>query len=361
MQDSDSHQSSRGSLAAPPVVLVSTLHRGHAGRSGYPILAEYLSKDACITATRSDPESFLPRICARLANRLAFSRWYVGGSAIAEWKCQRHLRHRPKSIVHMLWADLDLGFLDHYLNLRGDWFCGTFHHCSDTIASIIRFPRRLRRFAAVILMSETQRAFMLDCGVSPERIHVVLHGVDTRHFTPPDHPTINPWTVLSVGSYRRNFAALRAVCDALRTHPEIRVRIIGPPAVAPQFADLPNVVFEWGLTDEQLLDAYRSSSCFLMLVENATANNALLEAMACGLPVIAERVGGIPEYVDTECARLVAPGDIGSASTAIIELHRSTESRSTMSRAARCRAEQLDWKLVAANTSRVYESLFSQG
>lgn len=257
----------------------------------------------------------------------------------------------------MLWADNDLGFLDYYLALRGDSLCGSFHHCSDTIGSTIRFFKRLRNFAAVILMSETQRPFMLDAGVSPDRIHVVLHGVDTKYFTPPDERTGSPWTVLSVGGYRRNFEAVREVCRALNDQPDIRFRIVGPAAVAGLFAGLTNVSFQSGLSDDELVTAYRESSCFLTMVENATANNALLEAMACGLPVIAERIGGIPEYVNDRCAALVAPADSDAAARKILELYRSQEMSLAMSKAARERAEALDWVHVAEQTCRVYQAI----
>jgi glycosyltransferase involved in cell wall biosynthesis len=340
-----------------PIALVSTVPEGFASRSGYPVLAEYLSKDALITANRSDPSNFGPRLLARVARRVAFSRWYLGGSAVAEWNCLRFVRRHDRSLVHLLWADNDLGFLDYYLRLRGDILCGTFHHCSDTLASVIRFPHRLRRFAAVILMSETQRSFMLDAGVAPDRIHVVLHGVDTVYFSAPRQPVAGPFTVLSVGGYRRNFMALREVCRSLQEHPEIRFRIVGPTNAKPIFAGLSSVTFESGLRDGALLEAYRSASCFCTMVENATANNALLEAMACGLPVVAERVGGIPEYVNGACSRLVAAGDSQAIAGAILDLHQSRELQLAMSQAARRRAEELDWTHVADRTREVYESI----
>jgi glycosyltransferase involved in cell wall biosynthesis len=321
------------------------------------VLAEYLAKDAWITANRSDPNRFVPRLLARVARRAAFSRWYLGGSAVAEWKCSKFVRRHGRTLVHLLWADNDLGFLDYYLRLHGDILCGTFHHCSDTLATVIRFPARLRRFAAIILMSETQRPFMLDAGVAPERIHVVQHGVDTGYFSPAGQRACNPFTVLSVGGYRRNFPALRELCRALESRPEIRFRVIGPAHARPLFDGLSSVTFECGLGDSALLDAYRSASCFCTLMENATANNALLEAMACGLPVVAERVGGIPEYVDGDNARLVATGDCQSAAEAILEIRESRELHAAMSQAARRRAEELDWTHVAARTREIHESI----
>ena len=67
--------------------------------------------------------------------------------------------------------------------------------------------------------------------------------------------------------------------------------------------------FRSGLNDAEFLEAYQGCSCLLQTVENATANNVILEAMACGKPVVAESVGGIPEYVDASCGILVERGD----------------------------------------------------
>ena len=341
-------------MNSPQIVLASTIQGDHASRSGYPLLAEYLEKDAWITSQRQSSKGLFWRGLMWLPRRFAFSRWYLGGSALLEWKCRQYLRRRPKAIVHIFWADFDLGFLDEYLARRGHLMCGTFHHCSDTIGQVIRYPKRLRRFAAIILMSESQRSFMLEAGVAPNRIHVIPHGVDTAYFTPATDDCPKVWTVLTVGGYRRDFGGLRAVCEELQGHDEIRFRIVGPPAFAGMFSDLANVTFESRLSDQQLLSAYRTSACFLMLVENATANNALLEAMSCGLPVVANRIGGISEYVTEACSRLLLSGDAAGISNAILEIYDSPELRSRMSIAARTRAEELDWSHVAEATEGVY-------
>jgi glycosyltransferase involved in cell wall biosynthesis len=135
--------------------------------------------------------------------------------------------------------------------------------------------------------------------------------------------------------------------------------------VAPQdksalFSDLPNVQLSPDLTDEELLYAYQQSSCLLMTVEAATANNAILEALACGLPLVAEDVGGIAEYSGPDSARLCRVGDAKGLVAAIVELSRNPELWQTMSLCARRRAEALNWPEVQRHTEAVYANVLAQ-
>src|SRR5438067_7896894 len=322
------------------VLLLSTIHLNHPRRSGYQVLGDYLPDAEFLSAPRVEPTSAIPLFAARVARKFAFSRWYLGGCAALEWKAMRRLRAGFAGVVHSLWADHDLGYLDLLLNRKRQRICGTFHNCDDTFQHTIRFPRRLRGFNAIILMSETQRPFFLRAGVAPEKIHVVLHGVDTRFFTPAENkPNEGEFVVLSVGGYRRNFPLLRAVCEQMRAVKNVRFEIVAPKSWRDMFAGLPNVRFFSGLDDEQLLEKYRASSCFLQTAENATANNSLLEAMSCGLPVVTERVGGIPEYVDASSTILTPANDATALADAICDLAGSREKQTAMSLAARARAE----------------------
>lgn len=341
------------------VLLLSTLHPAHAHRSGYSLLAEYLPGAEFLHTARVEPTSPLPLFAARVARRFAFSRWYLGGCAALEWKARQRLRAGFTGVVHSMWSDHDLGFLDFLLDRKSHRLCGTFHNCADTFQHTIRFPRRLRKFDAIILMSETQRPFFLKAGVSAEKIHVVLHGVDTQYFAPRAvNAELNEeFVVLSVGGYRRNFPLLREVCEQMRNDRNVRFEIIAPKSWREMFAKLPNVKFLSGLNDEELLGKYQTSSCLLHTAENATANNTLLEALSCGLPVVAEKVGGIPEYVNANCAALTPAGDATALIEAIRSLTASPATQAAMRIAARSRAEELDWKNVAAQMTTVYRSL----
>jgi glycosyltransferase involved in cell wall biosynthesis len=69
--------------------------------------------------------------------------------------------------------------------------------------------------------------------------------------------------------------------------------------------------------------------------------NSIVEAMACGKPIIASEVGGIPDMIGCESGILVPPGDVSALAGAMLRLTKDAELRRTMGRAARERYEQL--------------------
>ncbi len=340
--------------AIPPHLLLATIDGQLARRSGYHLLAEYLPEGETLTAPRRDPAGGWRRLAAGAARRLAFTRWYLGGCAELEWQAWRRLQSGFEGVVHYLWCDRDLGFLDLLLNRNQHRFVATFHNCADLLPEVIRHPRRLRKAAAIILMSETQRAYFRQAGVPDSRIHFLPHGVDTAYFQPAASERRSEFVALSVGGYRRNFALLREVCAAV---PQLNFEIVGPAAVAEKFRGLTNVRFLSGLSDAELLARYHGASCLLHIAEHATANNVLLEALACGLPVVAERIGGIPEYVDSSCALLTEAGDGAQITNALQRLAQSAGLQSEMQFAARLRALELAWPKIAARTLELYQSL----
>ena len=340
-----------------PVMMLTTTPAAHAGRSGYGLLAEHVPGAMVIQAARRDPKGGMGLFFARVARRFAFSRWYESGSASVEWRAWRELRAGFRGVIHMLWTDLDLGFLDLMLDAGRHRLCGTFHNCPGDLPQVIRFPSRLRKFSAIILMSECQRPFFRHAGVADERIHVVLHGVDTAHFTPGAANDAQPFTVISAGGYRRNFPLLRKVCARLGGERGIRFEVVAPADFRAMFEGMEKVRFSSGVSDAELLQKYQSASCLLHTAEQATANNVLVEALACGLPAVAERVGGIPEYVTDECALLAAPNDDAALADAIRSLAISPEQRGAMAEAARRRAAELSWPKVAARMGAIYRGL----
>ena len=85
----------------------------------------------------------------------------------------------------------------------------------------------------------------------------------------------------------------------------------------------------------------RSASLLLLTSDAESFGRVLIEAMACGVPVIATRSGGIPEVVrDGIDGLLVAPGNAQQISGAIVKLFTNDELRSRLSESGIRRAEE---------------------
>jgi glycosyltransferase involved in cell wall biosynthesis len=332
---------------------------GFGSYSSYPVISKYISNCTVLSILREEPNTLSKRAFNRFIRTFAISQWYRLSSLELEWLVIKQLYKNRPNLVHFLWAERDLGYID-LLN-RGTAFplCCTFHSCPEELPEVLLYRKRLKNLSALIIMSETQRPFFEACGVDPQNIYCVPHGIDTDFFVPSPVKQLEPdkFTLLSVGSYKRNFPLLREVAIKLRKYLEINIKVVSSERFRQYFADLENVEFISGLTDTKLLRIYQSASCLLLAVENATANNALLEGLACGLPIIAEEVGGIPEYVSSKCAMLTEAGNADLLVESIVKLSESSLKRDEMAQAARVRALELSWNRIAQKTENLYLSL----
>ncbi len=138
------------------------------------------------------------------------------------------------------------------------------------------------------------------------RVRFAPHGVDT-HFFSPAEPRFDESSrrLLFVGVNGRNLPMLlRVVARLSSTHPELRFDMLVPklrekPREALRLASLwrnPRVTWHAGIGDEALRELYRGSYLLLLPLEHAGVCNAIVEAVACGLPVVTTDVGGVHDY-----------------------------------------------------------------
>jgi glycosyltransferase involved in cell wall biosynthesis len=91
----------------------------------------------------------------------------------------------------------------------------------------------------------------------------------------------------------------------------------------------------------------RASDAFVFPTEEEAFGISLLEAMACGLPCVATRVGAIPEFASDGTALLVPPGDRAALVAAIRRVLDRPGLRARLGRAARERAQSFSVDAVA--------------
>jgi glycosyltransferase involved in cell wall biosynthesis len=217
-----------------------------------------------------------------------------------------------------------------------------------------------RRLDAAVLVSESQRAYFEEL-LPADRVYVVPHGVDTTFFAPAEQRTRDGGPIcITVGSHLRDFATLRAAMPLVwAKEPSVRFVLVGSRRsrhASLTRVDDPRVRLVDGVSDDELLRAYRSASAAVLPLLDATTSVSLLEAMACGLPVVATRVGGIPEYADGAAA-LCPPRDARALGEAVLSVLSDAGEAERLGAAACARASELDYRAVARRHLAVYENL----
>ena len=179
-------------------------------------------------------------------------------------------------------------------------------------------PRRqilksVERAAGVITVSRALKTKLVQIGAPEEKITVLPNGVDLDLFRPLSSPETakQPLTLLSVGNLVANKGHHIAI-QALRELSNVELRIAG---AGPERERLQQLAQDCGVTDRitflgsvdqsVLVQEYNRADCLVLLSENEGMPNVVLEAMACGMPVIATQAGGIPEVVTPKVGKLL--------------------------------------------------------
>lgn len=227
-------------------------------------------------------------------------------------------------------------------------------------------PRVFARAAAVVAVSPTSLAH------SHPGSELISPGVDVERFTPGEAPRSGP-RVLYVGRLDRTSAwkgvdvLIRAFAELAGSGhvPDARLRVVGDGDARPDLEQLAatlgigdRVEFPGFVTGAGLVGEYRDATVSVLpsLTAAESFGMTLVEAMACGTPVIGSRVGGIPHVIEDDVSGLlVSPGDVGGLAKACERILTSPRLRTRLGAAGRERAvDRFSW----AGRVRRYVELF---
>jgi glycosyltransferase involved in cell wall biosynthesis len=230
-------------------------------------------------------------------------------------------------------------------------------------------PRTAARASQVIVSSmfvarELGHALGRECVAIPP-------GVDEIAFAPSggDAPTS---TLLYVGSlssttpYKNVPLLLQAVRTLVDRYPRISLAIVGDGDMATAYAERADelgiadrVTFRGRLAGRELVDAYRQATILTLPTLFDSAPTVLVEAMACGIPIVSTTVGGIPELVESGVeGLLVPPADLAAFTGALDSLLDNPARARAMGAAGRARVERSqNWPALARRTSEILESV----
>ncbi|MFJ6137903.1 glycosyltransferase family 4 protein [Kitasatospora sp. NPDC092286] len=242
------------------------------------------------------------------------------------------------------------------------------------------FTRMQRRVAArldhIITVSETSgREIAEHLGAAPGAISVVPIGADTRLWSPSERAARVPGRIVTTSSADVPLKGLVHLVEALakvRTERDAHLVVVGKPQkedgpvaeAVRRFGLEGHIEFRSGLTDQELVDLYRSAevACVPSLYEGFSLPAA--EAMATGTPLVATTGGAIPEVAgpDGETCLAVPPGDAYALAAALGRLLDDPGLRSALGAAGRERVlARFTWERAAELTAEGYRAAIATG
>ena len=263
----------------------------HGKFSAYHQLTRFLGEDAkVVDATPPTWLDFRPRRISSALRKL----W----SATVEKQAWRFAQQNEATWVYYLYPEHC--FYRGHTYRRAGQNIGMACHLPPEIAFASGSDRRnlhtaIQSADALVVMSPGDLE-AYQSNAPQAAVHFIPHGVDINHFSPnPKNESANAdgeFRILTVGNMLRDFASLGKVAMmAEQIHPHWRFLVVAMPAYSSKLEEmvatsgLQNVEFLYPVSDEDLLGLYRSSHVLFLPLTGATANNAIIEAMACSLPM----------------------------------------------------------------------------
>jgi len=232
-------------------------------------------------------------------------------------------------------------------------------------------PRRMIKWAAteadgLVTVSQALKDVLVDLGVATERIRVLRNGVNLGLFCPRDRDAarkalgLDELTLLFVGNLVTE-KAHDLVISALPMLSSMRLIIVGEGpqenhlrALARSLEVADRVTFLGRMPHETLPEIYSAADALVLASSREGWPNVLLEAMACGTPVVASNVGGIPEVVAAPAAGVLMSERTAKGVAAGVQ---SLFARHPDRAATRTYAKGFSWEKTTQGQIELFESI----
>lgn len=287
---------------------------------------------------------------------------HVFGGALAGVVAGKTLHLPVVTTVHGLYLKIwkKIAEKGNFFSKRGEMF-------------IIKLPHD-----KIIAVSQMTARQIRGLGVSSKKIEVISNGVNLEKFNPEvrsvkrrlgikeDHIVAFFGRLWKVKGVEYLVKAIPSVVDEI---PNVKFLMVGE---GPQKESLMKLAEDLGISEHVMFHApidysempayIKASDCVVLpsLMEGLPVT--ALEAMACGVPVVATKVGGTPEVVkDGKNGFLLEPGRPEPIAKKVIQLLRDEKLRKRMGEAGRKFVRKFDWDVIAGRTFEVYREAIECG
>lgn len=224
---------------------------------------------------------------------------------------------------------------------------------------------RYCRFTPVAISPYCRKTISQLYHIPEEKIPTVTNGIDTARFalkTPYGERPRSPFTIVSTGrmeEQKRQDLMLTAYAEFHRQYPDSRLILLGDGPLRPQLEaqiaalDLAKAVELPGIVSD--VEAYLNSAhLFLLTSDFEGLPLSVLEAMSCGLPIVATRAGGTVDVVTDAEGILTEIGDEEALTAALCKLAEDPALCEKLSAAAKIMAEKYDISACVAGYAELF-------
>jgi len=338
------------------IYLIRTFYRHWSQHSGINQFVKYIDrsqfqiKEQLVMRSRSN--FGLVRYAKRKISdvvRRGGSGSYMINDFLAEINGFRYFARKGYDVLFYLDGEHSLNYLPKWLRKtcqrdKHPKVVAMFHQPPERLCQLSNMDI-LHRIDHAIVLSQVQ-ADSLSQHLPKEKISTVLHGIDVDYFHPGEaKKKSGKFICLSVGTWLREYDTVLRVSERMKRYEDIEFHIVSSAVEGP--FENKNVFIHRKISDAHLLDLYQQANVLFMPLKDATANNVILEAIACGLPVVTTALPGVFQYISHKEGIFAPAGDDTCYSESILELYNDRGKLDEMSAYARTRANQLSWTCFA--------------
>lgn len=178
------------------------------------------------------------------------------------------------------------------------------------------FPARAKQIVSmakqakgILSVSQDLANKMINMGINKDKIYVIYNGVNLEKFALKEPNNVSPY-LLFVGNLKQEKGVIELLLAFVEIHnqyPLLQLKYVGDGNMASQLQTIINehqlhakVKLEGVKRHDELPNIITNATLLVLPSYNEGVPNVVLEAMACGTPVVVTRVGGIPEVVTSD-------------------------------------------------------------
>lgn len=329
-------------------------HHHLGGHAGYHQIANYLKYDYYIDAQKFHDASAKHR--SNFGRRIRYyilSHFWLGFNAFPWYliKCMWMALSRGHLTFHFIYGE-NLFYNSRLLKVRGCKTVVTLHQPYDWFMDKPLWLRNLKSVDRVILVGKAE-LHLFEKLTGRNNVSFIPHGICSDFYC-PCNDVKRENIVLTVGNWLRDFQFADKVYQRLiEEDKNLRIVVVSNTDNQRYITRNSRVQFLSGITDEELRELYRQTSCLFLPLTRFTANNALLEAGATGCPILIACNYSENSYLPNSLFHM-EPMDVDLVS---LEIRKMLKSQKTIDVLSNYVDINYSWAIIAQKTEQILRGI----